>query len=65
MELMNQIVEIRSGDFAALPSVEVRPKSEESLSELPIVSDGRPFSNQAFQVLRRIRHRSSQEGSNK
>jgi hypothetical protein len=31
------------------------------LFDLPNVSDGGPFSNNAFQVLRTIRHRSSQE----
>jgi hypothetical protein len=32
------------------------------MSELSIVSDGRPFSNQPFHGLRRILHRSSAEG---
>jgi hypothetical protein len=56
MQLMNQVVQICGGDFATLPPVELRPKLEESTSELSIVSDGRPFSNQPFQGLRRIRH---------
>ena len=35
MELMNQVVEIGSRDLATLPAVEMRPKLEEGLSELP------------------------------
>jgi hypothetical protein len=62
MELMNQVVEICGRDFATLPPVELRQKFKESSSELSIVSDGRPFSNEAFHGLRRILHRSSVEG---
>jgi hypothetical protein len=53
---MNQVVQIYGGDFATLPPFELRPKLAESISELSIVSDGRPFSNQPLQGLRRIRH---------
>jgi hypothetical protein len=62
MELMNQVVEICGRDFTVLPAVELRPKFEESMAELSLVSDGRPFSNQSFHGLRRILHRSSIEG---
>ncbi len=57
MELMNQVVEIGSCDFAPLPPVELRTKFKQSTSKLSIVSNGRPFSNQAFHGLRRILHR--------
>ena len=62
MELMNQVVEICGCDFSALPPVELRPKFKESMAELSIVSDGRPFSNETFHGFRRIFHRSSAEG---
>jgi hypothetical protein len=57
MELMNQVVEVGGCDFAVLPPVELRPEIEESLSQLSIVSDGRPFSNQTFQCFRSVPHR--------
>ncbi len=62
MESMNQVVEICGHDFAALLPVELRAQFNESTFELSIVSDGRPFANQAYHGLRRIQHRSSVEG---
>jgi hypothetical protein len=51
VELMNQVVEISGSYFAALPPIELRTKGEERPSELPIVGDGRPLSNQPFDDL--------------
>ncbi len=56
MKLMDQIVEVGGGDVAPLPSFEMRPEIEESLAQLAVVGDGRPFSNKAFQSLRSVLH---------
>jgi hypothetical protein len=51
MELINQVVEISCPDFAALPPVELRPKLEEGVSELAIVSDRRLLSKLPFHAF--------------
>ena len=54
---MHTIVELERINFATIPTVELGAKFTQGLAQVAIVSDARPFSNQAFDPFRDFLHR--------
>lgn len=59
MESMNQIVQFDGIDFSTLPSVEVCPKVKQSFPQFPVVGNAGPLTNQTFDPLRGVVHKTS------
>jgi hypothetical protein len=57
MESMHKIVELKRINFATIPSIELRAKLAEGVAQVAIVSDPRPFSDEAFDLFRNFLHR--------
>src|ERR1700681_836934 len=56
MESMHEIVELKRINLATIPPIELRAKVAQRLAQVAIVSDPRPFSHQAFDPFRDVRH---------
>ena len=56
MESMDKIIALEGIDFATTPTIELSAKVTQGLAQVAIVSDPRPFTNQAFDPFRSIRH---------
>ena len=56
MESMHKLVEIERINFATVPTIELSTKFTQGLAQVAIVSDPRPFSNQAFEPFRDFLH---------
>jgi hypothetical protein len=56
---MNEAVQFERIDLMSLPPFEMSVELEQSLCELSIVRDGRPFTHQTLEALRCFLHKTS------
>ena len=54
---MDKIVELERINFATIPAIKLRAKLAEGFTQVAIVSDPCPFSDQAFELFRNVMHR--------
>jgi hypothetical protein len=54
---MHKIVELERINFATIPAIELHAKLAEGFTQVAIVRDPRPFSDQAFNPFRNFLHR--------
>jgi hypothetical protein len=59
MESMHKFVELERIDFATIPAIELLAKLAEGLTQVAIVRDRRPFSDEPFEPFWNFLHRLS------
>ena len=56
MESVHKLVELERINFATIPALELQAKLAEGFTQVAIVSDSRPFSDQTFDLFWSVLH---------